>query len=33
MEMQTGWLAVFAAALLAVLVAGALALWRVTKFT
>lgn len=33
MQMQTGWLALFAAALLAVLVAGGVALWRVTKFT
>ena len=33
MEMQAGWLAVFAAALVAVLVGGSVALWRVTKFT
>ncbi|MFL6417478.1 MAG: GRP family sugar transporter [Bryobacteraceae bacterium] len=33
MEMQTGWLAVFGAVLVAVLVAGGVALWRVTKFT
>jgi glucose uptake protein GlcU len=33
MEIQTGWLALFAVALLAVLVAAGVALWRVTKFT
>jgi len=33
MEMQAGWLVVFAAVLAAVLVAGGVALWRVTKFT
>jgi glucose uptake protein GlcU len=33
MEMQTGWLALFAAALVAVLAACGFALWRVTKFT
>ena len=33
MDIQTGWLGLFAAALVAVLVAGGVALWRVTKFT
>ena len=33
MEIQTGWLALFAAALVAVLAAGGVTLWRVTKFT
>jgi glucose uptake protein GlcU len=33
MAIQTGWLALFAVALVAVLVAGGVALWRVTKFT
>ncbi|MCU1292226.1 MAG: hypothetical protein JWP08_1076 [Bryobacterales bacterium] len=33
MEIQTGWLALFAVALLAVVAAGGVALWRVTKFT
>jgi len=33
MEIQTGWLALFAAALVAVLAAAGVALWRVTKFT
>jgi energy-coupling factor transporter transmembrane protein EcfT len=33
MEMQMGWLALFAAALLVVLGVGGFILWRVTKFT
>ncbi len=33
MELQTGWLGLFAAALVLVLAAGGAALWRVTKFT
>ena len=33
MQIQTGWLGLFAVALVAVLVAGGLVLWRVTKFT
>jgi glucose uptake protein GlcU len=33
MEIHTGWLVLFAVALVAVLVAGATVLWRVTKFT
>lgn len=33
MEIQAGWLLLFAAALVAVLVAGGAALWRVTKFS
>ncbi len=33
MEVQTGWLALFALLLVAVLAAGGVALWRVTKFT
>ncbi len=33
MDIQTGWLGLFGAALVAVLVAGGVALWRVTKFT
>jgi drug/metabolite transporter (DMT)-like permease len=33
MEIQTGWLALFGGMLIAVLVAGAFALWRVTKFS
>jgi drug/metabolite transporter (DMT)-like permease len=33
MEMQTGWLGLFAAVLVAVLAAAGVALWRVTKFT
>lgn len=33
MDIQAGWLGLFAAALVFVLVAGGLALWRVTKFT
>jgi drug/metabolite transporter (DMT)-like permease len=33
MQIQTGWLALFAAALIAVLVTGGVVLWRVTKFT
>jgi drug/metabolite transporter (DMT)-like permease len=33
MEMQTTWLGLFAAALVAVLAAGGVVLWRVTKFT
>ena len=33
MEIQTGWLALFAGALVAILAAGAVVLWRVTKFT
>lgn len=33
MEIQTGWLGLFAAALVTVLAAGGLTLWRVTKFT
>lgn len=33
MDIQTGWLGLFAVALVAVLVAGGVALWRVTKFT
>jgi drug/metabolite transporter (DMT)-like permease len=32
MEIQTGWLALFAAALVVVLAAAGVALWRVTKF-
>jgi hypothetical protein len=32
MDIQTGWLAVFAAALIFVLAAGGLALWRTTRF-
>jgi glucose uptake protein GlcU len=33
MEIHTGWLGLFAAALVAVLAAGVMVLWRVTKFT
>jgi glucose uptake protein GlcU len=33
MQIQTGWLALFAVAMLAVLAAGGVALWRITKFT
>jgi hypothetical protein len=33
MDIQTGWLGLFAAALVAVLVGGGVALWRITKFT
>ena len=33
LDIQAGWLGLFAAALVAVLVAGGVALWRVTKFT
>jgi hypothetical protein len=33
MEMQTGWLALFAVLLAGVLVAGGIALWRLTRFT
>jgi glucose uptake protein GlcU len=33
MEIQTGWLGLFAAALVVVLAAGGVALWRATKFT
>ncbi len=33
MEMQKQWLALFAVALIGVLIAGGIALWRVTKFT
>ena len=33
MEIHTGWLGLFAAALVAVLAAGVIVLWRVTKFT
>src|SRR4051812_33750258 len=33
MEIQTGWLGLFAALLIAVLAAGGVALWRITKFT
>ena len=32
MNMQVGWLGLFAAAMLFVLAAGAVVLWRVTKF-
>ncbi|MFL6449761.1 MAG: GRP family sugar transporter [Bryobacteraceae bacterium] len=32
MEIQTGWLGLFAAALVLVLAAGGVALWRITKF-
>jgi drug/metabolite transporter (DMT)-like permease len=33
MDIQTGWLGLFAAALIFLLAAGGVALWRVTKFT
>jgi drug/metabolite transporter (DMT)-like permease len=33
MEIQTEWLGLFAAALVAVLIAGGVALWRITKFS
>jgi hypothetical protein len=33
MEIQSSWLGFFAAALLSVLAVGAVALWRITKFT
>ncbi|MDP9050506.1 MAG: GRP family sugar transporter [Acidobacteriota bacterium] len=33
MEIQTGWLELFAVALIAILVTGGVVLWRVTKFT
>ena len=33
MDIQTGWLWLFAAALAGVVIAGGVALWRVTKFT
>jgi hypothetical protein len=33
MEIQTGWLGLFAALLMAALAIGGVALWRVTKFT
>lgn len=33
MDIQTGWLGLFTALLIAVLAGGGVALWRVTKFT
>jgi hypothetical protein len=33
MEIQMGWLSALTAAMLVMLVAGCIALWRVTRFT